>query len=108
MHQLNELHESGMFLLAASHVTSGLNNTPSTSDTSGFSNGANDKVKSDQGEVIVIDMPFSDFAPRQLFLKAAFSKAMELLLDLPSGSIDVTDFQKSWVGTTKVLHTARV
>jgi hypothetical protein len=93
-----------MFLLAASHVTSGLNNTPSTSDTSGFANGANDKVKSDQGEVIVVDMPFSEFAPKQMFLKAAFSKALELLLNLTAGSIEVTDFQKSRVGSTKVLH----
>jgi hypothetical protein len=103
--QVDNLRERNMVLLAASHVTSGLNNTPSTSDTSGFANGASDKMKSDQGEAIVLDVPFSEFAPKQMFLKAAFSKGMELLLNLTAGSIEVTDFQKSRVGTTKVLHT---
>jgi len=54
----------------------------------------------DNGEAVVLDIPFDAYAPNQAAYKEAFSAGMSQALNVGTALVSVTNFQRSESGTT--------
>lgn len=56
----------------------------------------------DVGEIIAIDIPFTEYAFHQSFYSASFAEVTASLLGLPNRAVYVNDFEPSSSGTTRI------